>query len=206
MIKYKHSDVFVNKMKNGKYMFGIILLDVKKQCFRKKIIDQSNSLSCYNGTVLIELFKEFSNTKNYSSSDVLIPGIFVFDFDLKDGYWEIIDNITVNPEKIDFPEGMLYSNGLLYFVKGEIKLRVPKPISYREEIGVGIATMACGSIEKIASFYLDNKFDSKDGPLYNYDLHFNDKRKKAYKLINENTKQSYSHMAKKYGFDLSRFY
>ena len=136
----------------------------------------------------------------------MIPGIFVTNFDLDDGIWKIIDNIPVDPQTIDFPEGLLDSFGKLCLIKGELRITIPKPVSYKDEVGVGLRVKACGAMGQIARFYLNNPKDSPDGPLYTSDLRFNDKRKEVYNLIGKDLGQSYYDMAKDEGFDLARFY
>ncbi len=39
MVKFKHGDIFIAETEDGKYVSGKILLDVKKQCMKPKLID-----------------------------------------------------------------------------------------------------------------------------------------------------------------------
>jgi len=206
MAKYKHGDIFANIMEDGRYMFGRLLMDVKKQCVNKKLIDNTSSLASYSGTFLIEIYKEISTQKKLTNADVMIHGIFVTPFALKDGTWEIIDHIPVDPTKVDFQEGLVSDVRKLYFIKGELQLEIPKPPAYQEKIGVGLYMEACGNIDQMLDFYLHNSPVDPKGPLYKSDLRYNNYRKEVYSLIKEDINQSYHEMAQKHGFDLSRFY
>jgi hypothetical protein len=76
MSNYKIGDIFSIQLPNQKYIFGRILLDVKKQCVKPKLIDPNSPLSSYDGCLLVEIYKELSDNPNFLGQEKLIPGFF----------------------------------------------------------------------------------------------------------------------------------
>ena len=75
--KTKPGDIFSIPVSGDSYVFGRVLLDVKNQCIKPKLVDPMSRFSTYVSSVLVEVYRELSKTPVLTLADVLIPGVFV---------------------------------------------------------------------------------------------------------------------------------
>jgi hypothetical protein len=58
MVRFKHGDIFAVQLPNQQYLFGRILLNVKEQCVKPKLLEPGSSLTFFGGSLLISISAE----------------------------------------------------------------------------------------------------------------------------------------------------
>lgn len=106
-IKYKAGDFFAYKISRKHYGFGRILFDVNK-ARKKKLIEDNHGLNMLMGPpVLIKLYSYISETKdvelNFLKEQVSLPSDYIMDNVIFYGEFEIIGNIELEEDEIEFP-------------------------------------------------------------------------------------------------------
>ncbi|ACK72523.1 sugar efflux transporter B [Gloeothece citriformis PCC 7424] len=211
MVSFKHGDIFTFQLPNQKYIFGRILLDVKKQCIKPKLIDPNSPLSFYEGTILVEIYQALSENPTFTPSEILIPGFFLDPEPIKAGEWKIIDYQEVDPLQVEFPETLALVNGRQSFQRGEIILILPQKLDEDETYKIYPTITSPYALPKICLYQLGltellNPAQLKTMNLKRYDLRFSEHRSEIYQMLNENENQSYYQMSKRLGHDITRFY
>ncbi|TSJ48267.1 Imm26 family immunity protein, partial [Fluviicola chungangensis] len=108
----KPGDIFVEKLKTGHYMFGRVLMDIKEQCFKTKLVEKDvTNLRHVSICYLIEAYDTINDTSELPTDyNIVIKGICVDDMAFEDDVWQVIGNIPVDPSTIDFEEQISYYN------------------------------------------------------------------------------------------------
>jgi hypothetical protein len=58
MARFKHGDIFAVQLPNQQCLFGRILLNVKEQCVKPKLLEPGPSLTFFGGSLLISIYAE----------------------------------------------------------------------------------------------------------------------------------------------------
>lgn len=211
MTKFKAGDIFAIGLPNEQFLFGRILLDVKQQCTKKKLLPEDSALKFFSGSILVEIYEDLSADKNYKESKVLIPGVFIRTDLIKDKSWSIINYKKVEPTSVDFPESLTSAEKGSLFIKGEIKIPLSLTESDLRNLNVYSTVKSPYMLPNICLYYLNLKHlidpeYAETSHLENSDLRFSKYRSKIYDMIGEDENQSYYYMALKFGYDLNRFY
>lgn len=204
-------DIFAQKLPDGKFMFGRVLLDFDKQVIEPGLIDDpvSNIFSRYQSSYLVESFDLINDKPEFQDCNVVIKGIVMDNNAFIKGLWEIVDFRPVTPSQLDFPEYFgSSSGGKSALVKGELYI----PLSFTRQ-----ETDACGikggyensyNLARLTLPMLDMG-DTLDFKMYieDNDLRYNDLsfREKIYADIGCPADISYCALALKYGVDTARF-
>jgi hypothetical protein len=213
--KFKAGDIFALELPTGEYITGRVLLDVKNQCIRPKLLSSDSRLGFFNGYVLTEIYKQTFSEPTAERSEVLIPGIWTDSGSLKDGHWQIISHEEVDPTQVEFPEAfILYGARTILFTRGEIEIPIEMTYEEYKQINVLKTKGASGWLGETCLYYLGRKDEINDPDLADVelrslkhaDLRFNDFRSEAYRRLGEDENISYFEMSLKHGHDIRRFY
>ena len=126
--KLAHGDVFALPLPGGEYLFGRVMLDVRK-CVRQGLLPKDSPLLGLS-PVLVEMHCGVSATTDFQKSELLIPGAFVQPQEIGKT-WPIVANVPVDPREVRFPEslvGFMHDRGQCAFECGE--MRIPLPLSH----------------------------------------------------------------------------
>ena len=217
MIKNKllEGDIFYVNY-NEKYIFGRVLLDVSERVLK---VEGKNSMWGLTGCYMVAVYEGVYDKPILESDEYIIPSAYTYKkyFYSKRNKldWHFYKHEKVDYKQLIFPESILDAEKGISFISGELEI----PISItREQYDKGgefdIKRTIQGSYYTIIKYalYYQNREDLIEGftPAILYDkqnLHFNlPARGKVYKMVNEDSSQSYYELALKYGFDLGRFY
>jgi Immunity protein 26 len=213
--RFKAGDIFSLELPTGEYVTGRVLLDVKNQCVRPKLLPSDSPLGFFNGAVLTEIYKQTFSKPTAELSEVLIPGIWTDSGSLKDGHWQIISYKEVDPTKVEFPEAfILRGSRTILFLRGEIKTPIEMTYEEYNQLSIGNTMNASGWLGEICLYYFGRKDEINNPNLKNVearslkhdDLRFNEFRSEAYRRLGEDENISYFEMSQKHGFDIRRFY
>jgi hypothetical protein len=214
MTKLKAGDIFTFQLPTKEYMCGRIMLDVKQQCIRPRLLKPDSPLNFFNGSLLVEIYKSTFPEPTANHSEILIPGVFIGSNSLESGEWSIIDHEDVDPKEVAFPESVV-SRGLdAQFVRGEIALDIDLQKEELERINVYGTKKPSGILGEICLYYL-GRSDEINNPrlrdielrsLKDSDLRFTAYRSEIYRLLGEDENQSYYEMSTRLGYDIGRFY
>jgi hypothetical protein len=212
--RFKAGDIFSFQLPAGEYMTGRVMLDVKQQCVRPKLLESGSALGSYNGSVLTEIYRKTFLEPMAECSEILIPGIWTDAISLTEGYWQIIGHEEVDPTAVEFPESFIgHGARTILFRKGEIKLPIDMTNEEYEQLRVRGATNASGFLGETCLYYLGRKDEINDPELVDVELRslkhsdlLNEFRSEAYHRLGEDENQSYFEMSLKHGHDIHRFY
>jgi Immunity protein 26 len=213
--KFKAGDIFSLELPTGEYVTGRVLLDVKNQCIRPKLIPSDSPLGFFNGYVLTEIYRQTFSKPTAERSEVLIPGVWTDSGSLKDGDWPIIGHEEVDPTKVEFPEAfILRGSRTILFLKGEIKVPIEMTYEEYEQLSIRNSKGTSGWLGETCLYYLGRKDEINDPnqldvelrSLKHSDLRFNEFRSEAYRRLDEDENISYFEMSLKHGYDIRRFY
>jgi len=211
MARFKHGDIFAVQLPNQQYLFGRILLNVKEQCVKPKLLEPGSLLTFFGGSLLVEMYRKLSAAPGLSESEVLLNGVFVDARSLKRGLWKIIDHQEVDPTQIEFPEGLVATGRGASFQRGEINMPVALSGQDVSRIHVYPTQQSSLALADICLYYLGLKHliehEYRDTKHLRYsDLRFSDHRSEIYQLLGEDESQTYYQMSTKLGYDITRFY
>ena len=211
MAKYQTGDLFAVPLAGGSYVTGRIMLDVKQQCIKPKLITGESPMAFYSGTVLVEIYRETTAEPTAQRSEVLIPGIYIDPEPLKDGAWSIIGHIDVDPQTVEFPESVNPFNTTINLTRGEVSLPLGPGIDEWRGISIPQAINSPYLLPDTCLFYLGqtDKIDPrklKAAQLTDRDLRFNERRTEVYEALGLAPEQPYYQFALQHGFDTARFY
>jgi hypothetical protein len=213
--KFRTGDIFSLPLPTGECLTGRVMLDVKNQCVRPKLISSDSALRFYNGSILIEIYKQTFTEPSANRSDILIPGMWSSPGLLKSGCWNVLGHETVNPSQVEFPEYFIGSGArTILFRRGEIQLPIEVTREEYEQIDVLGSILPSGTLGEICLYHLGRKSEINDPDLVDVelrslkhaDLRFNDFRSEAYRRLGEDENVSYFEMSLKHGQDIRRFY
>jgi len=214
MAKFRTGDIFAFKLPSNEYISGRIMLDVKQQCIRPKLLKADSLLGFFNGSLLVEVYKETSQIPIASRSDVLIPGIFIDSHSLKSGDWIIVGHEDVDPTEVEFPEALLNQGRHPRFVKGEISLQISLSSEDLDRLHLYRTIEPSSILGDICLYYLGRPEEINNPRLQDIelrslkhcDLRFTEYRSEIYQLLCEDENQSYYEMSTRLGYDIRRFY
>jgi hypothetical protein len=214
MTKFKAGDIFAFKLNTDEYICGRIMLDVKQQCIRPKLVKPDSPLTFFNGSLLVEVYKATFPEPTASRSELLIPGIFVGSNSLESGEWSVMGHEDVDPTQVEFPEALVARSLRAQFIRGEIALDIDLKEDELKRINVYRTKKPSGILGEICLYYLGRAAEI-DNPrlrdielrsLKDSDLRFTEYRSEIYHLLGEDEKQSYYDMSTHLGYDIRRFY
>lgn len=210
-VKYKPGDIFAFPLTNDQYMFGRIMLDIEKQCVKPKLIDSESPLLAYSKSLLIEVYREVRDSKNFPGGEILIPGFFLDPEPIKLGEWEIVGYQKIDPIRIDFPEILAPCDIFWALERGEIRELLPEDLDENEDWIVREFIVSPYALPDICLNLLGmDRFiqptDRNSIKIEKLDLRFSPHRTQIYQMLEEDENQSYYEMSSKSGFDVTRFY
>ena len=211
MVTFNYGDIFSFQLPNQKHLFGRVLLDIKKQCVKPKLIAPNSPLSFYDGTVLVEIYQELFEKPIFSNSEVLIPGFFLDPEPIKSGEWMIVEHKDIDYLQVEFPETLPLFNGQQSFQRGEIRLALTQTKEEDESWKIYPNIMSPYALPKICLYYLGLEEFLKPAQLKTMnlkktDLRFSEHRSEVYKMLGKDENQSYYEMSTQLGHDITRFY
>ena len=214
MVKFQTGDIFTFKLSTDEYMCGRIMLDIKKQCVRPKLLPPNSPLNFFNGSLLVEIYKSTAIQPIIDNSEILIPGIFIGSDCLESGTWSIIGHQDVNPQEVEFPEYLVGSGLRAKFVRGEISLNLDLRESDVDRVNVYGTKKSSATLGEICLYHLGRSHEINNPRLKNIelrslknsDLRFSQHRSEIYGFLGEDPNQSYYKMSTKFGYDIQRFY
>jgi hypothetical protein len=214
MNKFQAGDIFTFELPSNEYIFGRIMLDIKEQCIRPKLIKHDSALSFFNGSILVEIYKSTAVKTIADLSEILIPGIFIDTDYLEAGYWNIVNHKDVNPQEVEFPEYLVGSGLRAKFIRGEISLNLDLRESDVERVNVYGTKKSSATLGEICLYHLGRSHEINNPRLKNIelrslknsDLRFSQHRSEIYGFLGEDPNQSYDKMSTKFGYDIQRFY
>jgi hypothetical protein len=214
MTKFKAGDIFTFKLPTKEYMCGRIMLDVKQQCIRPRLLKPDSPLNFFNGSLLVEIYKSTFPEPTANRSELLIPGIFVGSTSLESGEWSITGHEEVDPKEVEFPDALVAHGLRAQFIRGEIALNIDLKEEELKRLGVYRTKKPSGILGEICLYYL-GRSDEINNPrlrdielrsLKDSDLRFTAYRSEIYGLLGEDENQSYYEMSTRLGYDIGRFY
>jgi hypothetical protein len=216
-IKLNAGDTFSIEVAENNFIFGKIVFVTKEQYINKvSEKDRKSGLDWFTNCVLIETYiGVFNSLDKVDFNKTAVKGNFVSKSMFKRDDVKILENKSVNPQNIVFPEYIRAEGMKYYFSVGELQFPIEITAQERDEIHV-YPTFGSGYWEMIATLvfsgeekFVEDKKDIKDKSFYftSEDLHMKPKHREwIYKMIKENSTQSYYNLALKYGYDLKRLY
>jgi hypothetical protein len=202
--KLKAGDVFVVEVPGGMELACRTLFDLKEQCVKPKLLQTSSPLSFYADTLLHEVYRGLK-----PASGRLLPTIFTWP-----GERKVIGHQTVDPEEVDFPQGLLLQGVRPRFVWGELELPLSLSVADVRRSSISPPIQGIESIRELALHALGRKveIDSRsyqDPEVFStatLDLRFSTHRDEVHKLLGKRVGNRYYETALRYGYDLKRFY
>lgn len=145
-VKYKSGDFFAFKLNRKEFGFGRVLLDVHK-ARKKGLIPEGHGLSLLMFTpVLIKMYAYKSENKKvdleHLKKQKALPSDYIMDNALFYGDYEILGNIPLERDEIDFP--ISYGNKLaltspnVFLQWGLIHKEVPKKVFNKYTSGINL--------------------------------------------------------------------
>ncbi|GGE45628.1 hypothetical protein EV200_104449 [Pedobacter psychrotolerans] len=205
-------DIFYLQLKNKeKYVIGRVLFDVEHQ-FYKTDANSNNYFDVFRECQLVEIYDLiFDDLAKIEITKTIIPSAFTYRIDSKANQinWGILDNQTVQYEKIEFPEVIAIVDGVVKLLQGELSIPTKYEntcdfnLRFGAEFPIVIANQAAyiqGQNTIVEGFHSEKSFLKMD--LRN----FPELRNKVYSDLNIDPKKSYYELSKDMGFDLARFY
>ncbi|KAB8140677.1 hypothetical protein F8S13_23295 [Chloroflexia bacterium SDU3-3] len=211
MPTYKTGDLFAIPLGDGTYSIGRIMLDVAKQCWKPKLIEDTSPLHAFSNSLLVEIYKTTYDHPVGEQSDLLIPGYFVSPQLVKDGTWPIVEHVPVDPTQVAFPEFVSPFGMNMYLMRGEVRLLLGPGIDGWQGISVPLKVKPPIVLPNICRYYLGRHEGIApaalaNAKLTNQDLRFNDRRSEVYQALGLSEDEPYYPFAASRGFDLARFY
>ena len=214
MVKFQTGDIFTFKLSTNEYICGRIMLDIKKQCVRPKLLQPNSPLNFFNGSLLLEIYKSTATQPVIDNSEILIPGIFLDSDSLKYGIWSIIGHQDVNPEEVEFPEALIAHGLHAQFLRGEVALNLNLKEEEIEKINVYQTKKPSHILGEICLYHLGRIDEINNSWVHSIevfnlkssDLRFTQHRSEIYHLLGEKENQSYFEMSSRLGYNIQRFY
>ena len=217
LVKLKAGDIFSRRISENNYIFGRIIFVTKEQYIKKVAEKERKSgLDFFTNCILIETYiGVFSSLDKVDCNKIAVKGNFVSKDMFKREDVKILENKSVNPQNVTFPEYIRAEGMKYYFSVGELQFPIEITSKEREEMHV-YPSYGSGYWEMVATLVFSGKeelvedkkhIQEKSFYFKNEDLHFKPGyRNKIYKMLKENSNQSYYNFALKHGYDLKRLY
>lgn len=200
-------DIFIVPLADGVALAARVALDVSTQCVEPGRIAEGSPLAFFDGCVLVEVCAVVAASPVFDPERLLIPGVFIDDEPLRDGRWQVVGNLAVDPLRVDFPEGVIVRDRSGCFHRGELALPVALTMEEVRDLDVFPTIKGSGALAGLCSHYLGlEQLESVHRWLDRSDLRFSEHRERIYRLLREDMAQSYATMAEKHGYDVTRFY
>lgn len=215
MIGFRAGDIFSFALPDGLWMFGRVLLDVKRQCIEPRLLEMGSPLSSFNGMMLVEIYSQTAPSQDFSEEEieVLIPGIFIGADLLEDGDAAIVGHRPVDPAEVEFPEGFMGGGPLPRFIRGELDLPVDLASLELQEEEPRVKRYPSGILDQLCLVRLGRGEElGRPANLLKLvdvaasDMRYSDLRCRLYELLGEDEHASYYDLSRRKGLDLSRFY
>lgn len=208
--KLEHGNVFAVPLPGGGFLFGRVMLDVRR-CVRRGLLPVDSPLSGLS-PVLIEMYRGVSATTDYQPSELLIPGAFVQSQEIGKS-WPLVANVPVNPREVQFPEsliGFMHERGQCAFECGEMS--IPLPLSLEECHRIDVHKTLHSSLlwpyTCLRQLGRDSEVPKEYvmASLHHSDLRFSSQRARMYRYLAIKASESYFEQQVKMGHDISRLY
>lgn len=208
----KAGDIFTEQLKNGQYMFGRVLLDIKEQLKKGVIVRGESRLTAHSISYCVSVYDSICDEPILpDDAKVIWPGIPVGHDMFGDDSWTIIAHKPVDPKEIEFPEEISIYNSEITFIKGEVRQQSKQG---SESLNKELIPFTRSFLNEQDLFntiltYMDRKDLAKEEEIItDYDKRFIDPnlRKRIFELFNENPGMPYYDFALKHGFDTARFF
>lgn len=209
---YKVGDIFCFSITENEFGFGRILLDIDKGIKAKKIPGDSYLNFGRKGNLLIELYAQTSEKKEFDPSniEVLVPGLFTSHTLIQIFKWEIIDHLEVDPITLEFPESFgPFNPRKAMYTRGEIGYEIEMPYAEADQIKILQSQLGGSAIPGIVLYHLGRKEEisipNKElRNMANFDLRFSENRDQILAHLPDELKGSYHEVATSQGLDPAR--
>jgi hypothetical protein len=205
----KAGNIFAFDRNDGTFGFGRVLLDIENQCVKSGKVAPRSPLLNFPKALLIEIFAESAAAPMATPTKIGMRGIPIAPDVLRNGHWPVIGTRPIDPAEVEFPENLIAVGLKAEFNRGEIALPIALSHTELDAISAFPRLAPSDAVLHISRYYTEG--DGKNGrgvppPLEHGDLRFSLQRERVYQLLGEDPAQSYAQMARRHGFDLSRFY
>jgi hypothetical protein len=197
----KAGDIFSVPLPRGTEIFCQLLLDVRTQCIRPRLLPADSRLRFYADTFLQRVLRGPT-----PASGSLLPPVFIWEHG-----WNQVGHGAVVPEQVDFPQGLLANGVRQGFVWGELWL--PIALTAQEMMAINAFPPIKGSVAEIALHALgrtaeiDPQFKVPEiFAASQLDLRESPHKGRIYSLLGARIGSTYFETALRYGYDVRRFY
>jgi hypothetical protein len=202
--RLRAGDVFIVELPGEMELACRALLDLKEQCVKPKLLQTSSPLAFYADALLHEVYRGLQ-----SASGRLLPTIFTWS-----GSMKIIGHQTVDPEMVDFPQGLLLQGPRPHFTWGELELPLSLGVADVRRINISPPIQGIETIRELALHALGRKAEIDSRAYRNpevfsaakLDLRLSAHRDEVHALLGKRVGSRYYETALRYGYDLKRFY
>ncbi len=209
----KAGDLFAIPLPDSRYLTGRVILDIG-QALKRGLITPGTMLGFQSGSILVETYRQISETPVPSISEVLIPGVFVGKtlFSPREkGHWHVIGHQPIDPTRVEFPEALYGSKRGMMFTRGEIELPVPLGHEALDRFKARLAVLPAKLLADVCLYCLGLKDLVRSpvaaaGALPEADLRYTDQRDEIYRLIGDDPNQTYHEMSTRHGHDVARLF
>ncbi len=199
----KPGDIFVVELPKDTRVYGQILLDLRAQCVRPRLLPRGSTLDFFADTSLQRVLLGPEPT-----AEPLLPPAFKWE-----GKWPMIDHVDLVLEEVDFPQGLLGQGITPGFIWGEVWL--PIDVSEQELLDMDVAPMIRGSESIVQEALHALGRAAEIDPKYkkpaifaasSLDLRMSPHKARVHALLGSRIGNSYFETALRYGYDVRRFY
>ncbi|SFB72333.1 Immunity protein 26 [Flexibacter flexilis DSM 6793] len=208
--RLKIGDIFAINLPDGSCVTGRIMFYTKKQLPLNNEDSKTNQgtwMMTIGGGVYVDIYKDLKQKPDLLISEPLFRGIFISTALLSDGTWEIISNVPVNPQDVEFPQYVISippGVGSWFYVRGEVCLSLPGEKGYNQWHGISCKMIMHTDITRFILKYL-NLQETKDS-LEKMDLRYHPEKNLVYETLGLNPDESYDSFSKRNGYDIGRFF
>ncbi len=203
-MKVKAGDIFTIPLPGGTTLSGRIILHIRQQVIRPKLVRPNSPLTFFADTVLQRILRGAA-----LDADPLLPPLFTW----REGEWEVTGHQPIAPDDVDFPQHLTVRGAQPVFVWGE--LRLPIALTHLQAQAIGVRGRISGSSQlgRYALFALgrSTEIDSSftDPATFDpavLDLRGSPHAEQVHGLLGPRIGDRYFETALRYGFDVRRFY
>jgi hypothetical protein len=211
---FRAGDIFAFELVNNEWLCGRVMLDIKQQCIKPRLLKPDSPLVSFNGYLLVDVYRDVFEKPTAAQSEILIPGVFVSTGSLESGSWPIVGYDEIDPTQVEFPESLGGRGRQNLFIRGEITLPIDLSFAEINRLNVYSAMYPSRILNEICLYHLGraNEIDNprlRDVELRSLSssvLRFTEHRSEIYRLLGKDETLSYYEMSTQLGHDIRRFY
>ena len=146
----KSGDLIAQPLRDQKWVFGRVLLDMQEVFARLGLDPERSLLSFYKDSYLVQGFANLADGAEPALPQDFTPifhATFMDNHGVESGQWLVVGNRPVGPREIDFPPYLANREGVIWCVRGEIGIATQLSSDRYWEINV-LATVHSGSALK----------------------------------------------------------